>query len=129
MTVAPLPWQDALRQDVAPVLAGYILVLGCLIAYRRTRRNASGKQVNRCSSGRPASLRYLASTFLGGFSFFLGIVAVFYFVISGQSRSIVAAALWQGSVLAFGMVLPAFLVWSRIEERRRRSRQGMDPPT
>jgi hypothetical protein len=46
---------------------------------------------------------------------------VFYFVISGQSRSIITDALGKGSLLAFGIALPAFLFLSWSEYRRRRA--------
>jgi hypothetical protein len=121
LAVSPLHWQDVLRQAVAPVLAGYVLVLGCLVAYRRTNRKPSRVQAPQGSPGQLAFLRYVASTFLGGFVFFLGIIVVFYFVISGQSRSIITDALGKGSLLAFGIALPAFLFLSWSEYRRRRA--------
>jgi len=106
---------------VAPVLAGYLLVLGCLMAYRRTNRKPSRGQAPEGSLGQLAFLGHVASTFLGGFAFFLGIIVIFYFIISGQSRSIITDALWRGSLLAFGIALPAFLVLSWIEQHRRRA--------
>jgi hypothetical protein len=117
-----LLWQDVLRQDVAPVLAGYLVVVGCLVAYRRMKREPEPMQAQKAPPGRTDFLRYVATTFLMGFVFFLGIIVVFYFIISGQSRSIITHALWQGSVLAFGIVLPAFLLLSWLDRRGRRAR-------
>jgi hypothetical protein len=65
-------------------------------------------------------LRYLAATAAGGYAFFLLIVVVFYFVLGGEPERFLSQALVEGSVLAFGMVIPAFLLFSWIADRGRR---------
>src|SRR5207249_7610774 len=67
------------------------------------------------------SWRALGSLLAGGYLVFLMIVVVFYFVLGGKDRSLIWQALGQGSLLTFGMVLPAFVLLSWAQARARKS--------
>ncbi|MBI4259703.1 MAG: hypothetical protein HY658_03960 [Actinobacteria bacterium] len=118
-----MDWELVLRQAVAPVLAAYLVVLGSLVATARARRRP-GPPPGRLT-GRVLARRVLA-TVAGGFGFFLLIIVVFYFVLGGEDPTLVADALLGGSVLALGIVLPAFLVLTVAEGWLRR-RRAPDP--
>ena len=123
----PKSWVDVVRHDVAPVLAAYLVYLGILVAYARggARRRAESRR----SARWPDLIRYLLSMLAGGYLFFLLIVIVFYFVLGNEPRSFVTQALIQGSLLAFVIVGPAFLLLSWGQERLHRSaRRGREPP-
>jgi len=109
-------WAGVIREDVAPVLSGYLFFVAVLVLYRRSLRTGDRK----AGAERRPFLRYLADVFLGGFAGFLSIVALFYFVVSGRPGTFLRHALVQGSELAFGIVLPAFLILTFAEDRVRR---------
>jgi hypothetical protein len=114
----PLKWWDVLRHDVIPVASAYLVFIGVLIAYARAR-SRPGRP--RSADHRPPAtwldlVRYLAITAAGGYLFFLGIVVGFYVVLGGESPEFLRQALAEGSLLAFAMVIPAFLVLSRLQE-------------
>jgi Family of unknown function (DUF6256) len=124
---------DVLRHDVIPVGAAYLVFLGILVAYRRTKRESPrtstrardlrrrGWLIMRGSEDRPSPpwidlLRYLVAMAAGGYAFFLAIVLVFYFVLGGEDWAFIRQALVEGSVLAFLVVLPAFALLSWLED-------------
>jgi hypothetical protein len=116
-----------LREVVAPVGGAYLVVVAMLIAYRRDprRRRTEGVPGRRGEPVRGrdewASLtRYVMGMTVGGYLVFLGIVVTFYFVLGGEDRSFVLQALREGSVLTFGMVVPAFLLISLLYGLARR---------
>lgn len=127
----PVRWSDVLRHDVIPVAAAFVVFVGLLVAYRRATRSPR-ERLARSSAGDREDLgrgtarapgwgdlyRYLAGTVVGGYVFFLAIVVVFYFVLGGEDRSFIRQALVEGSLLAFALVVPAFLLLSRIDDLR-----------
>jgi hypothetical protein len=110
----PRSWADVVRHDVIPVASGFAVWIGFLVAYRRTggrRRRPEDRPIGR------RAFRRLASTVIGGYVVFLSIVVVFYFVLGGEAPSFIYQALGEGSVLAFGIVVPAFLALSWLDQR------------
>ncbi|HEV8420794.1 MAG TPA: DUF6256 family protein [Actinomycetota bacterium] len=124
----PQGWWDVLRHDVIPVAAAYVVFLGLLMTYRvAIRRPSSGAPPRR--AGRPGAdpswgdlIRQLAGTAAGGYAFFLSIVVVFYFILGGEDLEFIRQALVEGSLLTFALVLPAFLLFSVLADRRSRGR-------
>jgi hypothetical protein len=121
------PW-DLLRRDVIPVAAAYLVFLGLLITYRvtiGTRSPRSGPREERQSGGVPRwgdLIRHLAGTAVGGYAFFLLIVVVFYFSLGGEELEFIRQALFEGSILTFALVLPAFLLFAFLDDLRSRRR-------
>jgi hypothetical protein len=104
---------DVLRQDVIPVASAYLVFLAILVVYRRSRRAGWGPV--RIPDAHPIPawrdlVRYLAGMAVGGFLFFVLIVVVFYFILGNEDRSLIYQALAEGSLLAFVIVVPAFLL-------------------
>src|SRR5881396_1133369 len=102
----PRDWLDVLRHDVAPVLSAFTVWVAILVSYRHSIRRGARDRLH------PVGLRAfaaLASMAVGGYLVFLAIVVVFYFVLGGETSSFIVQALREGSVLAFGMVVPVFL--------------------
>jgi hypothetical protein len=117
----PQTWVDVLRHDVIPVASAYVVFLAFLVAYARSRRDGRAPTDSALRAPSWGSLlRYLAVTAAGGYAFFLLIVVVFYFVLGGEPERFLSQALVEGSILAFGMVIPAFLLFSWIADRGRR---------
>jgi Family of unknown function (DUF6256) len=128
---------DVLRHDVIPVGAAYLVFLAILVAYRRGKRESPGTSAPardprqrgwltmRGSEDGPSPpwidlVRYLVAMAAGGYAFFLSIVVVFYFVLGGEDWTFIRQALVEGSVLAFLVVLPAFVLLSWLEDLLRR---------
>ncbi len=110
-----------LREVVAPVLTGYLVVLGMLVAYRRaaSRREAEALRPRPVPTDWRGLLRHVVGTVAGGYVFFLLLVVVFYFILGGHSSTLVTDALVYGSLLAFAVVVPVFLVLSWAQSRIR----------
>lgn len=137
----PIGWWDVLRHDVIPVASAFVVFLGLLVAYRRATRSPNGRPAASPAAHRrglgPSSaaptpgwgdlVRHLAGTVAGGYVFFLAIVVVFYFVLGGEDGSFIRQALVEGSLLAFALVVPAFLLLARIEELARRRGERKRP--
>lgn len=128
----PLRWWDVLRHDVIPVASAYLVFVGMLIAYARTRsrQDRPGGSTTHRPATWPDLARYLAITAAGGYLFFLGIVVVFYLVLGGERPEFIRRALVEGSLLAFALVIPAFLALSRLQEllsRRGRRNEKSGP--
>ena len=115
----PLDWGRVLRQAVIPVASVYGVFVTILLAYRRR----GGRPVPDATADREPTyrdlVRYLIRTAAGGFAVFLVIVAVFYLVLGGQKPDLLREALLEGSLLAFGIVIPGFLLISWLHDRRR----------
>lgn len=118
-----------LRQDVAPVGSAYLGFLVVLVWYARSRRRAGAIGLGRRSVAGPpreltwpSLLRSLAARVAAGYVVFALIIAVFYLVLGGQPKDFIPESLVQGSVLAFGVVLPAFALLTFFESAWRRRR-------
>ncbi len=117
-----------LREVVAPVLTGYLVVLGMLVAYRRAalRREAEALRPRPVPTDWPGLLRHVLGTTAGGYVFFLVLVVVFYFILGGHSTTLMTDALGYGSLLAFAVVVPVFLGLSWAQSRIRTRGRGSE---
>src|SRR3989442_12632850 len=86
----PRSWVDVLRHDVIPVASAFAVWVVVLWSYRHSA--ARGRRTNDTPTGRRA-FAALASTVVGGYLTFLGIVVVFYFVLGGEAPSFIFQAL------------------------------------
>ncbi|MGH2573000.1 MAG: DUF6256 family protein [Actinomycetota bacterium] len=115
---------ELLRQAVIPVVSAYLVFLAILVAYRRQRREGrDGPRISE-AHGPPAwrhLIRHVTAMAVGGYLFFVLIVVLFYFVLGNEPRGLIRQALVEGSLLTFGMVLPAFLLIAWIADRRSRA--------
>jgi uncharacterized protein DUF6256 len=129
---ASLVLVTVLRGVVAPVAAAYAVFVAALVANARDpareRRPAPSPEA---PWGRAAAR--VAATVAGGFVAFAVIVVVFTFELGTEPAHLVLQALAGGSALAFGIVLPAFLVLDGVERwwtrRRRSGLPGEDEPS
>lgn len=125
----PTSWVDALRRDILPVASAFVVWVLMLVAFHRSRRAGAGRPRS-SPAGEPGLrhlIRYVVATAAGGYAFFLAIVLVFYLVLGGEPERLVRQALVEGSVLAFAVVVPAFVVMSMVADRLRRPpRPGAD---
>jgi hypothetical protein len=109
-----------LRQDIAPVGTAYLVFVTVLVWYARRRGRAKRPDGTEglCTRAAPdwkRLLRSVVATLAGGYLVFALIIAVFYLVLGGQPSDFIPLSLVQGSVLAFGIVLPAFVALSLAE--------------
>ena len=112
-----------LRQDIAPVGSAYLVLLTVFVWYatRRTRWPETGEPVPaRRAPDRMSLLRAVAATVAGGYLVFALIIAIFYLVLGGQPSDFIPQSLVQGSILAFGIVLPSFVALTLGEAAWRR---------
>ena len=114
------------REVVAPVLTGYLVVLGMLLSYRRVllRGEARALRARPAPAGWRSLAGHVVGTAAGGYAFFLLLVVVFYFVLGGHSTTLVTDALVEGTLLTFAVVVPTFLLLSWVDERLRRRKAG-----
>ena len=112
------------REVVAPVLTGYLVVLGMLAAYRRAlvRGETQALRARPAAAGWRSLAGHVIGTAAGGYAFFLLLVAVFYFVLGRHSTTLVTDPLVEGSLLTFAVVVPTFLLLSWVDGRLRRRR-------
>jgi uncharacterized protein DUF6256 len=132
----PTGLSDIVRHDVIPVAAAFVVFLGLLIAYHRTTRPPDSRAARHRNGirrsrererARPGTgwgdlIRHLLSTVTGGYLVFLTIVVVFYFVLGGEDLDFIRQALVEGSLLAFVLVIPAFLILAKIADELSRRR-------
>ena len=126
----PTGWWDLARHDVMPVAIAYLLFLVLLATHRHTARSPKPPTLPPPRSAGPGSgglLRYLRGTFAGGYVVFLVIVVVFYVLLGGERPVFIGHALAGAAWLGFGMVLPAFLLLSFMNDRRSRRKAARQP--
>ena len=114
-----------LRQDIAPVGSAYLVFVALFVWYasRRRRRPETSDVVPTPRAPDVKSLlRSVAATVAGGYLVFALVIAIFYLVLGGQPGDFIPQSLVQGSVLAFGVVLPAFVALTLAEAAWRRRR-------
>ncbi len=103
-----------LREVVAPVLTGYVVVLAMLASYRRAllRGDVEALRPRPVPTGWAGLVRDVVAMAVAGYAFFLLLVVVFYFVLGGESGTLLTDALFEGSVLTFLVALPVFFLLS-----------------
>jgi hypothetical protein len=103
--------------------SAYLVFLAIFVAHLRRSRDRGGPPVPAASVRGPASLAgAVAATGLGGYAVFALVIVVFYLVLGDEPADFVPRSLAQGAVLAFGVVLPAFVLLGLAGSIRRRRR-------
>jgi len=126
-----------IRQDLVPMVAGYVIVMATLaIGLRLQRWRASppgpddpGRDTapppgqRRAVPGRkpgwPRLIRHLAATELGGYVLLMAVVVLYYYGVARVSGSFLSSV-FTGCATLLGISLPLFACASWLTERRRR---------
>jgi len=110
---------DLVRQDVIPVLSGYLLLMAMLlVGGRRSRPPVSRSPEHRPGrAGWPRLFTYLVSTAAGGYVLFLAIVLIYYLALGGKSAHFLRDAVFGGAWLGFGIAVPALMGGAWLEHR------------
>lgn len=112
-----MDWPRVIRQDVVPVGSAYVLLLAVFGWYLWRRKKAGRRSTLRISArpGWRALVTSIVRTLAGGYVFFALVILIFYLALLGEPGSFVVQSLAQGAILAFGVVLPAFVLLSWIQ--------------
>jgi hypothetical protein len=135
-----------IRQDLVPIVSGYVLLMGALAIGLRLSRRASSRAAGTPRRGRrgparwlrlpevwqhgwPRLLRHPAGTAVGGYLVLMSIVVLYYYLVARVAGSFLDSAV-TGCALLIGLSLPIFAAASWLTERRaaRRARaaEGRD---
>ena len=123
-----------IRQDLAPVVVGYLLIMGTLaVGLRMLRRPASAayrpRQVpgalRRPGPGWPRLIARLLGTAVGGYLTLMAVVVLYYYGAAHVGGQFVPSA-FTGCALLLGLSIPVFLAASWLAERTGR-RPGAGP--
>lgn len=118
-----------IRQDLLPMLVGYLLVLGMFAAgsriLRRTPANA-GQAARRPEpdlhsaprQGWDGLILRVVGTAVGGYLLLMAVVVAYYYGVARQSGHFLASA-FTGTALLIGLTTPMFVAASWLVERRR----------
>ena len=124
-----------IRQDLVPIVSGYVILMGALAIGLRLSRRRPRDQAGRDRLGRrlpeywqhgwPRLLRHLAGTAVGGYLVLMSIVVLYYYFVARVAGSFLDSAV-TGCALLIGLSLPIFAAASWLTERRaaRRARSG-----
>lgn len=115
--------------NVAVILTGYMLVMGCLaIGLVIQARSPAAPNRRREGAGWPAFVREILVTAVGGYLTLMAVVIGYYYGVARLGGNFIADA-FGGSAMLIGLAFPVFLAASWISERRRRRRvrSGRDP--
>jgi hypothetical protein len=133
-----------IRQDLMPVTAGYVLLMGALAARLRRQRQdriavpgtraEPGPAHGGAGSGSPASAlrpwlrltRHAAVTFAGGYLMLMAVVIAYYYGVARVNGSFLESA-FTGCALLLGLSSPLFLAASWLVQRRDRRRPAPGP--
>jgi hypothetical protein len=118
-----------IRQDLLPMLVGYLLVMGMLaVGLRTLSRTAAGPgQAGRrpgpglhsaARQGWGGLIRRVAGTAVGGYLLLMAVVVVYYYGVARRSGHFLASAS-TGAALLIGLAVPMFFAASWLVERRR----------
>jgi hypothetical protein len=124
-----------IRQDLVPITAGYVLLMGTLAAgllpQRRDRAGTDGRSAQP-ATGAPDRrawlrlIRHMAATFVGGYLVLMAVVVAYYFGVARVSGNFLESAV-TGCGLLLGLSAPLFLAASWLADRRDRRRAGRRP--
>jgi hypothetical protein len=121
-----------LRQDVVPMVAGYLLVMGALgLGLRLSLRSGPGRGPGSTAGpeaagvGRPPAplhwrrlARHVAGTMLGGYLLLVTVVVLYYFLVARVGGAFIKSA-FTGCAMLIGLAAPVFAAASWLTERRR----------
>jgi hypothetical protein len=123
---------DLIRQDLVPMVVGYLLLMGSLAIGlrllarpRSDARSAAGRrwQALRASlrprRGWPRLILHLATTAAGGYVLLMAIDVLYYYGVARVPNSFLDSA-FSGGALLMGITLPVFVALTWLTERRRR---------
>jgi Family of unknown function (DUF6256) len=127
-----------IREDLIPMVVGYLLVMGALATGMRILRR-SGPAVT--GGGRraakpgaagetaplswPRLVRHLLTTEIGGYVVLMVVIVGYYFGVHSV-HALVQSAI-SGCGLLLGLSTPVFLALSWLDERRHRRRRPLKP--
>lgn len=116
-----------IRQDLIPIVTGYLLLMGVLAAglWSLGRRVRSGRPTGRATGrhdrGWPALIWHVLADALGGYLLLAAIVLLYYYNVARVASNFLDSA-FSGSALLLGIALPIFLAASWLSRRRSASR-------
>jgi drug/metabolite transporter (DMT)-like permease len=119
-----------IRQDLVPMVAGYLLVMAALaIGLRRLRRPRRGPAPQPSPARRTAGplrwtrlIRHALSTAIAGY-LLLGVVVVGYYYAVARVGGHFLQSAFTGTAVLLAIALPAFAAASWLTEGRRRRRR------
>jgi hypothetical protein len=96
-----------LRQDVVPMVAGYLIIMTALALGLRLARTVAG-------------------TMVGGYLLLMATVILYYYLVARVGGAFIKSA-FTGCALLIGLVTPVFAAASWLAERRRQRRATQAP--
>jgi hypothetical protein len=137
-----------LRQDIVPMVAGYLIIMATLALGLRLARRASarpgsgdtaeaGRPAGIAEAGQPAGTRVTAAgwwrlarrvggTMVGGYLLLMAVVILYYYLVARVGGAFIKSA-FTGCALLIGLVTPVFAAASWLTERRRERRAARSP--
>jgi hypothetical protein len=126
-----------IRQDLVPITAGYVLVMGTLavgLLQQRRDRAATGDRTAKTGAVAPGwrpwlgLIRHMAATFAGGYLVLMAVVVGYYYGVARVGGNFLESAV-TGCALLLGLSAPPFLVASWLAERYDRRHRDKEPGT
>jgi Family of unknown function (DUF6256) len=134
-----------LRQDIVPMLSGYLIIMAALaLGLWLARRSPGcpdaaegGPPAGAVEAGRPAGARvsaagwwrlarHVAGTMIGGYLLLMAIVILYYYLVARVGGAFIKSA-FTGCALLIGLVTPVFAAASWLTERRRERKAATAP--
>lgn len=124
-----MPTSSLIRQDLVPMVAGYLVIMTVLgIGLRRLRRlpslprpRAAVPEGTGARGGWPALIRYMIATAVGGYLVLSVVVVVYYYGVAHVGGQFLQSA-FTGTALLAGIALPVFAATAWLVERGRQRR-------
>jgi hypothetical protein len=124
-----------IRQDLVPIVSGYVLLMGILaVGLRIQRRRAAAglpdtRLTGRRDSGWAALIAHVAADAFGGYLLLMAVVVLYYYGVAKVGSSFLASA-FTGCALLLAISLPMFIVasWWTQRERVRPGKEKADAP-
>jgi hypothetical protein len=118
-----------ISQDVVPIGAGYLILMGVLAAGLRLQRRdpaaekVAGRVARRVRPGWPRFAVQIVSTALGGYLLLEAVVILYYYGVAHVAGQFLESA-FTGAALMLAISLPLFAARSWLAVRRVRRRAG-----
>jgi Family of unknown function (DUF6256) len=118
-----------IRQDLIPIVTGYLLLMAVLAGglWSLARRVRSGRPIGRYAGrhdhGWPALVWHVLADALGGYLLLGAIVLLYYYGVAKVGSNFLDSA-FSGTAVLLAIALPLFLVASWQSERRATRRAG-----